>query len=132
MKRPPRPHGLCGFRREIRIAGAAVNYDQAVVHAFEHAAGPKQRILDLGRPGDAQDDDVRRAGQVRCTPRLFGTHGDQVLHRSAVAMREHRQRKTLGEDVFRHPRPHQSEANEADVFLRAHVDRLPVRTSLRE
>jgi hypothetical protein len=41
--------------------------------------------------------------------------GDQVFKRLAVAMRAHRERIALGDDVLRHAVAHEAEADEANT-----------------
>jgi hypothetical protein len=88
------------------------------------------RGLDLGRAGDAEEDDLARSGQRRRRGRFGGAGGEQVGEPFAVAMHGVGQGMPLGEQVLRYAVAHQSRcADESDrchVLVLCHRKKLPL------
>ena len=80
-------------------------------------------FLDLRRAGHAQEDDVVAASEVGVGRHFLGTRGEQVLERLAVAVRAHRERKALGDEVLGDAVAHEAEADESDAGLSVHAFR---------
>jgi hypothetical protein len=74
--------------------------------------------FDLGRPGDAEEHDVRLACDLGIGSDFPGPRGDDVSERLAVPVHAHRERKSLGEEVPGNAVTHQAEPDEADARLR--------------
>jgi hypothetical protein len=88
------------------------------------AARSRQDRFHLRASGHANDDDVAFAREIVQIPRLLGARLDQTVDRLAVAVRDHRQREPLGDDVFRHAAPHEAQADKADAFHAHESSRL--------
>ncbi len=68
-----------------------------------------QNILDLGRAGDAEKDDIALPRQLRGIGGLSGAAGGEVLDRFTIAVGHHRQGVALLHDVIRDAMAHQAE-----------------------
>ena len=107
------------LRRRGRLARRRVDDDEPDPRGGGDAVLAMDDLLDLRRARDAEDDDVRRPRHVRVGRDLLRACGEQVRERRAIAMRAHRQRKALRDEVLRDPVTHETEADEADARLRA-------------
>ena len=121
-RRVDEAHALRGevvahLRRRRGLARRRVDDDHPAARHRRDALGPVDDLLDLRRPGDAQEHDVGVARHVRVGLSLLRPGGQQVLERLAVAVGAHRERKALGDEVLRDAVAHQADADEADAWF---------------
>jgi hypothetical protein len=101
--------------RRIGLARRAVDDDQPGLGAGQQAVRTVDDGLDLGRPGDADEDDLAARRELGGALRLECAAGEQVGDRRAIAVHGEREFMPLQLQVLRDPVAHQSRcADESD------------------
>ena len=100
-------------------------------HAVEQPVLAEDQILDLGRAGNAEEDDVACFGDGARRLALLGALAHEIIDGRPVAMGEHGELISLGHDVLADAMAHEARADQSDLLLRHEAVLLFTRYGMR-